>query len=67
MQVPPERPDLLAQAIEALADDPQRRDGMGQRARIVTENAFSWRVLVPDWVRQLGEIMAGRDPVIPDL
>ncbi len=65
--VEPERADLLAGAIRALADDPESRNEMGKRGRSVAERGFSWRFLVGDWVRQVDCIKQGEDPKVPGL
>lgn len=60
--VPPEQPALLAAAIEALADDPERRAEMGRRGRALAEREFSWQRIVASWVGQIEAIMDGRTP-----
>ena len=65
--VEPEQPKLLAAAIDALADDPQRREAMGGRGRELAERELSWHSTVPCWARQIEAIMQGRDPEIPGL
>lgn len=65
VRVEPERPDLLAAAIEALADDPDRCAALGRRGRALAVREFSWRTLVQSWVRQIDAIMDGGVPEIP--
>jgi colanic acid biosynthesis glycosyl transferase WcaI len=65
--VEPEHPAMLAQAIRKLADQPQNRDEMGQRGRLLAERDFSWRFLVGDWLRQMVCIKEGRNPKVPGL
>ncbi|MDY0169942.1 MAG: glycosyltransferase family 4 protein, partial [Thermoguttaceae bacterium] len=38
--VPPDDPSALADALVAMADDPERRRAMGRRARILAESTF---------------------------
>ncbi|HPF69249.1 MAG TPA: glycosyltransferase family 4 protein [Candidatus Krumholzibacteria bacterium] len=45
LAVAPERPDLFADALIALADDPGRRRAMGLQARALAEREFDRRVL----------------------
>lgn len=63
--IEPENPELLAKAIEELADAPRRRAEMSRAARALAEREFSWRTLVGDWVRQVGRIQRGEDPGLP--
>ena len=65
VRLDPGRADLLAAAIEALADEPDRRAAMGRRGRALAERAFSWRSIVQSWVRQIDAVMQGQTPVIP--
>ena len=65
VQVEPENPELLAKAMENLADAPDLRRRMGQAARVLAEREFSWRSLVRDWVAQVARIKAGQDPGLP--
>jgi colanic acid biosynthesis glycosyl transferase WcaI len=60
-------PREIARAVERLADDRAMRDAMGRRGRALAERQFSWAALVQDWVRQLGLIMEGRNPEIPEM
>ena len=50
LAVPPERADLLADALIELADDPQRRQDMGRRARDLAERDFDRRLLADRFV-----------------
>lgn len=65
--VEPECPAKLAQAIRDLADQPQQRNEMARRGRLLAERDFSWRFLVVDWLRQIACIKAGLDPKVPGL
>ena len=56
--VEPERADQLARAIERMADDPDLRDLMGKRGRLLAERDFSWSFLVENWVRQVERIIS---------
>ena len=56
--VEPERADQLARAIEQLADDPELRDVMGKRGRLLAERDFSWSFLVESWERQIEQIIS---------
>jgi colanic acid biosynthesis glycosyl transferase WcaI len=49
-----EDPAALARAIEELASDVERRDGMGQAGRELAETDFSWRAIVERWLGELG-------------
>jgi colanic acid biosynthesis glycosyl transferase WcaI len=65
LKVEPERPDLLAEAVEKIADAPLMRDEMGRKGRALAEREFSWAFIVKDWVRQIERISAGLDPEVP--
>jgi glycosyltransferase involved in cell wall biosynthesis len=41
--VEPERPDLLAEAVVSLLEDPERAARMGAKARVRVVERFSWR------------------------
>ncbi|MCC6129678.1 MAG: glycosyltransferase family 4 protein [Acidobacteria bacterium] len=56
LRVEPERPELLAAAIERLADEPGLRNAMGLRGRALAERDFSWRILVSNWMKQVEEV-----------
>ncbi len=61
--VPPARPDLLAQCLMELVEDPGTRQALGQRLRARVERHFSARKLVPKWQRLLSEAAAdGLEP-----
>jgi colanic acid biosynthesis glycosyl transferase WcaI len=53
MAIPPERPDLLAAAIESLADQPAVRAEMGHAGRRFIETDMSWAVIVERWLREI--------------
>lgn len=65
IQVAPEDAEQLAGAIAWLADNPERRNTMSEKARAIAERDFSWRALVRDWARQIGAIAQGESPEIP--
>jgi colanic acid biosynthesis glycosyl transferase WcaI len=65
LKVEPERPDLLAEAVEKIADAPLMRGEMGRKGRALAEREFSWAFIVKDWVRQIDLISAGLDPEVP--
>jgi len=65
VQVEPENPELLAKAMENLADAPDLRRRMSQVARLLAEREFSWQTLVRNWVAQVARITAGQDPGLP--
>lgn len=44
--VPPSAPEALAQAIDALAQDPERRAALGARGRLQAETRHSWAGVV---------------------
>jgi colanic acid biosynthesis glycosyl transferase WcaI len=47
--VPPERPDLLADAIRELADDPARREALGHAARRHAEDHLARDAILAEW------------------
>jgi glycosyltransferase involved in cell wall biosynthesis len=57
--VPPEDPATLARTIEALADDPTRREAMGRAGRELAETQFSWRAIVERWLSEIGFVGDG--------
>ena len=65
--VEPERPELLAAAIERLADDEPLRHEMGTRGRALVEREYSWAFIVEDWLRQIRSIRAGGSPDVRGL
>jgi len=65
LRVEPEDPAALARAVEYLADHPELRDTLGRRGRALAEREFSWSHLVGDWVRQIGRVAQGLDPLVP--
>ena len=52
--LPPERPELLAQAVEELKKDPERCQEMGRQGRAYVEKNYAWSSLVANWLRDLG-------------
>lgn len=53
--VPPDQPRLLADAIIALLQDPDRCEVMGKQGRRFVENRFSWSAIAQqlrDWIGQ---------------
>jgi colanic acid biosynthesis glycosyl transferase WcaI len=66
LSTPPEDPNALADAVLALANDPERRDHMGVAARRLIESEYSWRFLVARWLDELGMPAASqRDGPLP--
>jgi glycosyltransferase involved in cell wall biosynthesis len=53
--VPPDNPDLLADAVIALLSDPARCAVMGEQGRRFVERTFSWAHIVDRLRRWLGE------------
>lgn len=51
--VQPERPDLLAQTIESLADNPTERDRLGKAGRRLIEREYAWSHIVKRWLEEL--------------
>ena len=62
--VTPEAPDLLAQAIEKLAQDPTARDEMGLCGRRLVEKEYSWSAIVERWLKT--ELAKKPEPVYLD-
>jgi glycosyltransferase involved in cell wall biosynthesis len=62
--VPPRDPPALAAAIQALLDDPARRERLGQagRARMVRE--FSWPVCAANTVAVYRQVLGQRQPPV---
>jgi colanic acid biosynthesis glycosyl transferase WcaI len=52
--VEPERPELLAQTITTLADEPEQRDRLGRAGRNLIEQEYAWSVIVERWLQELG-------------
>jgi glycosyltransferase involved in cell wall biosynthesis len=50
----PEDPLALADAVLALANDPERRERMGTAGRHLIEEEYSWQFLVRRWLDELG-------------
>ena len=67
IHVPPENPELLANAIVTLADSPEIRARMSPLARQLAEREFSWRKIVRDWTRQVQQIIRGESPNLSPL
>lgn len=53
VQVAPESPELLAEAITRLADDRARRDEMGRRGVELVDRELSWASIIRNWLAQL--------------
>ena len=51
--VSPENPALLAEAVVQLLDEPARRDALGQAARQLVVDEYSWSVIVERWIEEL--------------
>lgn len=58
--VAPERPDLLARALESLASDAKRRDELGHHGRALVEREYTWSAIVNRWLNELGFESAGK-------
>ncbi len=58
--VPPDDPQGLARAIQAMLDNPEAAKEMGKLGRVFVEAHFEWSVLVRDWLQQLKESSALR-------
>jgi colanic acid biosynthesis glycosyl transferase WcaI len=54
LTVEPERPDLLSQALAALADYPESRAEMGRRGRALVEREYGWSTIVGRWLKEIG-------------
>ncbi len=52
--VPPENPEMLSQAIAALADNREIRDRYGQTGRALVEKEYSWNGIIGRWLVELG-------------
>lgn len=52
--VPPEDADALAAAIRRLADEPLLASRLGNNARALVLDQFSWRAIVQQWLADLG-------------
>lgn len=52
--VEPENPTALADAIEALADQPSRRAELGQNGRQWVKGEYGWDGIVERWLRESG-------------
>ena len=51
--VKPEAPDVLAEAIERLADDPAARARMSANGPKLIERELSWAAIVKNWLAEL--------------
>ena len=49
----PENPAELAKAIEQLADDPARRQRLGENGVRLVERELSWSAIIENWLQQL--------------
>lgn len=58
--LPPSRPDLLADAIERLAANPDLRVSMGKAGRAFVERHYRWQDNAALMERLYGEVLAGR-------
>lgn len=58
--VPPRDPAALAMTIQALLDDPARRERMGQAGRKRMEGEFSWPVCAANTVAVYRDVLARR-------
>jgi len=52
--VPPEDADALATAILRLADEPATASRLGNNARALILDQFSWQTIVQQWLADLG-------------
>lgn len=52
--IDPERPDLLAQTIQALAEAPDWRNRLGRIGREFIEREYAWSQIVKCWLEELG-------------
>ncbi|MBX7165043.1 MAG: glycosyltransferase family 4 protein [Pirellulales bacterium] len=53
--VEPEQPQQLADAIAALADDPERRNRLSASGRDFAVRETSWSMIVENWLAEIGE------------
>jgi glycosyltransferase involved in cell wall biosynthesis len=53
--------DAIAAALRTLADDPERRARMGERAAALARDEYSWDVVATAMSRLYGEVMKGED------
>ncbi|MBX7116694.1 MAG: glycosyltransferase family 4 protein [Myxococcaceae bacterium] len=58
LRVEPEQPQLLAEAIVRMADEPGMREKMGKKGRALAERDFSWATIVGNWVKQIEGVSA---------
>jgi glycosyltransferase involved in cell wall biosynthesis len=61
LTVEPERADLLAQTLAALADDPLSRAEMGRRGRALVEREYGWSTIVGRWLEEIGVDSSSRN------
>jgi len=57
--VPPENPELLSQAIVALASDTLKRDRFGKTGRALVEREYSWSSIIARWLDEIGIMKPG--------
>lgn len=58
LRVEPEQPQLLADAIVRMVDEPGMREKMGKKGRALAERDFSWATIVGNWVKQIEGVSA---------
>ena len=64
ISVKPENPMDLANKIIYIADHPKKRKTMGQNARTLSLEHFSWKRIVKNWQKQISSIKNGEDPYV---
>ena len=52
--VPSEDSQVLANAIQKLAADGERRADVRRTARKFVESGYSWKIIVSRWIQELG-------------
>lgn len=62
--VEPERPELLAQAIEHLAENETLRGSLGQNGRALIDREYSWSLIVHRWLSELEIQRTGTNPAL---
>jgi colanic acid biosynthesis glycosyl transferase WcaI len=53
---PPEDPQMLANAVMDLADNPQKREEFSRNGLILIEREFSWKTIVSNWLMEIEKI-----------